>query len=168
MTVAIRAGKLSGPVLAGGPVLAVGVVLAAVALGGPAESAAGAEYYPVAGSTASMNPPFSEAVRVGNMLYVSGTIGLDKSGKLVDGGVTAEAKQAMESIGATLKRHGASFDEIVQCAVALADIKDWPAFNDVYRRYFTAHFPARMAFATAGLALGAHVEVQCNATVKAM
>jgi 2-iminobutanoate/2-iminopropanoate deaminase len=55
----------------------------------------------------------------------------------------------------------------VQCAVALADIKDWPAFNEVYRHYFTTHFPARMAFATGGLAFDARVEVQCNATVGA-
>jgi 2-iminobutanoate/2-iminopropanoate deaminase len=144
----------------------IAVALATGVMAGPVW-ASGTEYYPVAGSTASMSPPFSEAVRVGDMLYVSGTIGLGKSGKLVDGGVTAEAKQAMDNIGATLKRHGSGFDEIVQCTVALADIKDWPAFNDVYRQYFTAHLPARMAFATAGLALGAHVEVQCNAALKA-
>ena len=82
-------------------------------------------------------------------------------------GMAAEAKQAMDNIAATLKRHGSSFDNAVQCAVALADIKDWPAFNEVYRHYFTTHFPARMAFATGGLAFDARVEVQCNATVGA-
>src|SRR5665213_3645228 len=107
---------------------------------------------------ASMNLPFSEAVRAGDMLYVSGTIGTDRSGKLVAGGMVAEVKQAMENIGATLKRHGSSFDQVVQCVVALADIKEWAAFNDVYRYYFATHFPSRMAFATAGLALGARVE----------
>jgi len=112
-----------------------------------------------------MNLPFSEAVRVGDMLYVSGTIGTDKSGKLVPGGMPAEAKQVMDNIAAILERHGSSFDKVVQCTVALADIKDWPAFNEVYRQYFTAHFPARMAFATTGLAFGARVEVQCNASL---
>lgn len=107
--------------------------------------------------------PFSEAVRVGDMLYLSGDIGVDANGKLVAGGVKAEAKQTMDNIGANLTRHGSSFDQVVQCTVALADIGDWPAFNEVYRGYFTKHFPARMAYATSGLALGAKVEVQCNA-----
>lgn len=109
--------------------------------------------------------PFSEAVRVGNMLYLSGEIGVDAGGKLVAGGIKAEAKQTMDNIGANLARHGSSFDHVVQCTVALADIADWPAFNEVYRGYFTKHFPARMAYATGGLALGAKVEVQCNAVV---
>ncbi len=110
--------------------------------------------------------PFSEAVRVGDMLYLSGDIGVDASGKLVAGGVKAEAKQTMDNIGANLARHGSSFDHVVQCTVALADIADWPAFNEVYKGYFTKHFPARMAYATGGLALGAKVEVQCNAVTQ--
>jgi len=107
--------------------------------------------------------PFSEAVRVGDMLYLSGDIAVGADGKLVAGGIKAEAKQVMDNIGANLARHGSSFDQIVQCTVALADIADWPAFNEVYRGYFSKHFPARMAYATGGLALGAKVEVQCNA-----
>ncbi|WP_395643492.1 RidA family protein [Rudaea sp.] len=110
--------------------------------------------------------PFSEAVRVGDMLYLSGEIGLGADGKLVAGGIKAEAKQMMDNIGANLARHGSSFDGVVQCTVALADIADWPAFNEVYRGYFSKHFPVRMAYATRGLALGARVEVQCNAVVK--
>lgn len=109
--------------------------------------------------------PFSEAVRVGDMLYLSGDIGVGADGKLVGGGIKAEAKQVMDNIGANLARHGSSFDHAVQCTVALADIADWPAFNEIYRGYFTKHFPARMAYATGGLALGAKVEVQCNAVV---
>ena len=109
--------------------------------------------------------PFSEAVRVGDMLYLSGDIGVGADGKLVDGGVKAEAKQVMDNIAANLARHGSSFDHVVQCTVALADIADWPAFNEIYRGYFSKHFPARMAYATGGLALGAKVEVQCNAVV---
>ena len=147
-------------------VLIAAAVASINAMAGPVAPSS-AEYYPVADLPASMNLPFSEAVRVGGILYLSGTIGTDKSGKLVSGGMAAEAKRAMDNIGATLTRHGSSFDKIVQCTVALADIKDWPAFNEVYRRYFTGHFPSRMAFATAGLALGAQVEVQCNATISA-
>jgi 2-iminobutanoate/2-iminopropanoate deaminase len=122
-----------------------------------------AEYYPVANPPPGLNLPFSEAVRVGDMLYLSGAIGTDSAGKLVAGGIATEAKQTMDNIGASLARHGSSFDGVVQCTVALADIKDWPAFNEVYRHFFSKHFPARMAYATGGLALGARVEVQCNA-----
>lgn len=136
---------------------AAGLVIGTSAL------AAGAEYYPVSDLPATMNLPFSEAVRVGDLLYLSGTVGTDKSGKVVQGGIAAEAKQVMDNIGAVLARHGSGFDRVVQCTVALADIKDWPAFNVVYRQYFSTHFPARMAYATSGLALGALVEVQCNA-----
>jgi len=112
-----------------------------------------------------MTLPFSEAVTVGGMLYLSGDIGLDASGKLVPGGIKAETKQVMDNIGANPARHGSSFDQVVQCTVALADIAEWPAFNEVYKGYFKQHFPARMAFATTALALGARVEVQCNAVV---
>ncbi|MEO7324399.1 MAG: Rid family hydrolase [Dokdonella sp.] len=133
---------------------------------GKASAAPTTEYYPMAHPPAGMTPPFSEAVRVGDMLYLSGEIGIDK-GKLVEGGIAAETKQVMDNIGANLARHGSSFDRVIQCTVALADIKDWPAFNEIYRGYFTKHFPARMAYATGGLALGARVEVQCNATTAA-
>ena len=76
-----------------------------------------------------------------------------------------QAMKRIRDIGANLARHGSSFDHVVQCTVALADIADWPAFNEVYRGYFGKHFPARMAYATGGLALGAKVEVQCNAVI---
>lgn len=122
------------------------------------------EFYPRK-SPPGQSYPFSEAVRVGDMLYLSGDIGVDASGKLVPGGIKTEAKQAMDNIGANLARHYSSFDHVVQCTVALADIADWPAFNEVYKGYFSKHFPARMAYAAGGLALGAKVEVQCNAVV---
>ena len=131
----------------------------------PACAADGVEYFPVTHAPPGMNLPFSEAVRVDRMLYLSGEIGTGTDGKLVAGGIAAETKQLMQNIGDTLARHGSSWDRVVQCTVALADIKDWPAFNEVYRGYFKRHFPARMAYATGGLALGARVEVQCNALV---
>ena len=122
------------------------------------------EFYPRA-ATGNISPPFSEAVRVGDMLYLSGELGVDASGKIVVGGIKAETKQLMDNIGANLARHHSSFDRVVQCQVALADIADWPAFNEVYKGYFGKHFPARMAYGANGLALGARVEVQCNAVV---
>ena len=91
------------------------------------------EYYPMANPPPGAALPFSEAVRVGDMLYLSGEIGTDKAGKLIAGDITAQARQTMDNIGANLARHGLSFDRVVQCTVALADIADWVAFNAVYR-----------------------------------
>ncbi len=122
-------------------------------------------YHPLRNMPAGMQLPFSESVRAGDMLYLSGQIGTDASGKLAAGGIKAETRQMMDNIGAALRRGNASFERVVQCTVALADMKDWPAFNEVYRTYFTDHYPARMAYATSGLALDARVEVQCNAAV---
>ena len=108
--------------------------------------------------------PFSEAVRAGDFLYLSGQVG-NRPGalELVPGGIEREAAQALDNLAAVLGRHGASFDDVVKCIVFLADIHDWPAFNGVYRRYFPHHFPARSALAASGLALGARVEVECVA-----
>lgn len=111
--------------------------------------------------------PFSDAVRVGHMLYLSGAIGTDAAGKVVPGGITAETRQVMENIRGTLTRYGSSLDQVVKCTVMLADIAEWPAMNSVYRTYFTAgRFPARSAFAGTGLAMGARVEIECWAIVK--
>jgi len=111
--------------------------------------------------------PFSDAVRVGNMLYLSGTIGIDDSMKVVPGGIEAETKQVMENARRVLERNGSSMDRVIKCTVMLADIKEWPAFNAIYRTYFSKQrLPARSAFGTTGLALGARVEVEFWAIVK--
>jgi 2-iminobutanoate/2-iminopropanoate deaminase len=109
--------------------------------------------------------PFSEAVKVGNTLYLSGQIGnVPGSLKLVPGGIQAEAKQALENIKTSLEAHGYSMSNIVKCTAMLADMGEWGAFNDVYKTFFTpGHFPARSAFGAAGLAIGARVEVECIA-----
>ncbi len=108
--------------------------------------------------------PFSEAVRAGDFLFVSGQIGnAPGTLTLVPGGVSAESKQALENIKSVLDRHGSSLSQVVKCSVFLADMQDWPAFNTVYRQYFTARFPARSALGANGLALGARVEVECTA-----
>lgn len=110
--------------------------------------------------------PFSEAVRVGNMLYLSGQIGIDGSGKPVPGGIAAETRQAMENIKATLERYGSSLDHVVKVTVMLADMGEWPAMNKVYVGYFPTHLPARSAFGATGLALGSRVEIECLAVIK--
>jgi 2-iminobutanoate/2-iminopropanoate deaminase len=107
--------------------------------------------------------PFSEAVRVGDMLYLSGQLGTDSSGQLVPGGIGPETRQALGNIAAVLARHGSSLDRVVKCTVMLADIAEWAAMNEVYVTFFRAHRPARSAFGSSGLALGARLELECMA-----
>lgn len=111
--------------------------------------------------------PFSEAVRSGDLLFLSGQIGTVPGGDnaLAPGGIQAEAEQTLVNIRGVLERHGASMRDVIKCTVFLADIKEWPAFNEVYRKHFSAPFPARSALAASGLALGAKVEVECIAQV---
>ena len=112
--------------------------------------------------------PFSEAVREGDILFLSGQIG-NVPGKLelVPGGIRAEAAQAMENVRALVEGHGSSMRHVVKCTVFLADIKEWGDFNEVYRRFFPDSLPARSALGANGLALGARVEVECIAHVPA-
>ena len=107
--------------------------------------------------------PFSEAVRVGDIVYLSGQLGIGPDGKLPDG-IEAQTRQAMENIGAVLKHAGLGYGDVFHCTAFLADMKDWPAFNKVYVPYFPAgKMPARSAFGANGLALGALLEIECQA-----
>ena len=111
--------------------------------------------------------PFSEVVRVANMLYLSGQLGVNASGALVPGGIKAETKQVMDNIRGVLERNSSGFDQVVKCTVMLLDIADRPAMNEVYVPYFPKErMPARSTFGTTGLALGARVEIECMATVR--
>ncbi len=111
--------------------------------------------------------PFSEAVRVGDLLFLSGQIGVRPGTlSLVPGGLKAETAQMMDNIKATLADAGLGLDDLVKCTVMLADMAEWPAFNEVYRGYFPHHFPARSAFGATGLALGARVEMECIAATR--
>jgi reactive intermediate/imine deaminase len=107
--------------------------------------------------------PFSEAVRVGDMLYLSGQLGTDSTGQLVPGGIGPETRQALGNIAAALTRHGSSLDRVVKCTVMLADMAEWAAMNEVYLTFFRSNRPARSAFGTSGLALGARLELECIA-----
>ena len=110
--------------------------------------------------------PFSEAVRVDDTLYLSGMVGVKPgTNELVAGGIEAESRQTMDNIRMILEAHGASMDDVVKCTVMLADISQWSAFNEIYRTYFDARYPARSALGANGLALGALVEVECIAVV---
>lgn len=108
--------------------------------------------------------PFSEAARVGNLVILSGQVGIEPGTMaLVPGGLPAEARQTMENIRMTLEAHGYAMRDVVKCTVMLADISQWSAFNEIYQSYFAAPYPARSAFGANGLALGAQVEVECLA-----
>ena len=112
------------------------------------------------------NMPFSEAVQVGDLLYLSGQIGFDpNTGKLAPGGMKAEAKQTMENIKGTLNRLGYTMNDIFKCTVMIADISLWGDFNKVYITYFNNPYPARSAFGANGLAEGGALEVECIAFV---
>jgi reactive intermediate/imine deaminase len=111
--------------------------------------------------------PFSAAVRVGDVLYLSGCLG-NVPGKmeLVPGGMEAEAHQTMENVRAVLTENGLTFDDVFKCTVMMADMKKWADFNKVYVSYFKPdRLPARSAFGASALALGAQVEVECMAYV---
>jgi reactive intermediate/imine deaminase len=108
--------------------------------------------------------PFSEAVRAGDTLYLSGQIGIEPGTlKVVAGGIEAEARQTLANIRTSLEAHGYALRDVVKCTVMLADIGEWAAFNDVYKAFFSAPYPARSALGANGLALGARVEVECIA-----
>lgn len=111
--------------------------------------------------------PFSEAVRVGHMLYLSGQIGFDyANSKLAEGGIGGETRQTLENIKTTLEKHGSSMADVVKCTVYLADINEWAAMNEVYVTFFPTNPPARSALGSSGLALGARTEIECMATIK--
>jgi 2-iminobutanoate/2-iminopropanoate deaminase len=127
------------------------------------------QHYPPSGAAAEVaraggfTLPFSSAVRVGDILYLSGQIGALEDGSLPDG-IEAQARQAMDNVGAVLAEAGLGFGDVFHCLVMLADMADWGAFNRVYLDYFEPdRLPARSAFASSGLALGGRIEIECKA-----
>jgi reactive intermediate/imine deaminase len=111
--------------------------------------------------------PFSDGVRVGNLVILSGQIGVAPGTlTLVEGGIEAQARQTFENIRLTLAAHGLSLRDVVRVQVMLADMADWPRFNAVYREFFSVPWPARSAFGANGLALGALVEVEAFAAIR--
>lgn len=110
--------------------------------------------------------PFSEAVRVGDVVYLSGQVGvLPGQMVLVSGGIEPESHQTMRNIEAVLKANDLVLSDVIKCTVMLADMAEWETFNTVYRSYFSPPYPARSAMGVNGLALGAKVEVECLAAV---
>ena len=107
--------------------------------------------------------PFSDAVRIGDTLYLSGQLGIGGDGKLPEG-IEAQTRQALDNIGAVLKRAGLSYGDVFHCTAFLSDMANWPVFNKIYVPYFPAgKLPARSAFGASGLALGGLIELECQA-----
>ena len=104
--------------------------------------------------------PYSQAISCNGILYASGQVPLvPATGKLVEGGIEAQAEQACKNVAAVLEANGATFDNVIKTTCFLADIKDFAAFNGVYAKYFTSK-PARSCVAVKDLPLGAMCEIE--------
>ena len=105
--------------------------------------------------------PFPDGVRVGNLVVMSGQLGIVPGTlKLVAGGIEAETRQTFENLRLALTAHGLSLSDVVRVQVMLADMSEWQRFNVVYLEFFPDAAPARSAFGANGLALNARVEIE--------
>lgn len=137
--------------------LGIGVFLA-VNCAAAADTRAPVEYF-----SAGPGAAYSSAVRVGDILYLSGQIGIRPDGSVPDG-IEAQTRLAMENLSATLKSVGSNMDAVFKCTAMLEDMSTWADFNKVYVTFFKPdRLPARSSFGTDGLALGVLVEVVCLA-----
>ena len=115
--------------------------------------------------TEELDLPFSSAVRVDNMLYLSGALGfIPGTLDLAEGGIQGETRQTLENISSTLENFGSSMEYVIKCTVFLADIDEWAAMNEVYTTFFP-NKPARSALEVSGVALDARVEIECIAVI---
>ncbi len=120
----------------------------------------------VSEETQALNLPFSDAVRIDNLLVMSGQLGVDPATfKLVDGGIEAETRQIFSNMQRILAGSDVGLEAIDKCTVMIADITEWPLFNTLYVTYVPGNKPARSAFGANGLALGARVELECWAVL---
>lgn len=109
--------------------------------------------------------PYSAGIKTGNMVFLSGQLGMNpETGKLAEG-VVAQAEQSLTNIEALLAEAGATFDNVVKTTVLLADIADFAAVNEVYASKFSEPYPARSAFAVANLPAGGLVEIEVIAAL---
>ena len=110
--------------------------------------------------------PYSQAIKAGGFLFASGQIPLDPAtGTITEGGISAQAHQVLQNLGAVLAAAGISYDRVVKTTVYLADMADFPAVNEVYASYFPAPAPARATIQAAGLPKNVRVEIDLIATL---
>jgi 2-iminobutanoate/2-iminopropanoate deaminase len=109
--------------------------------------------------------PYSQAVRAGSLLFISGQLPLNPASMKIEAEtVAAQAEQVFANLKAILNQAGLGFEHLVKTTVLLADIRDFAAVNEVYARYFAGDFPARAAYQVAALPLGAKVEIESIAS----
>lgn len=112
--------------------------------------------------------PYSAGVKVGNLVFTSGQLGIDPStGELVPGGIEAETRQALQNIGSVLEAAGSSFEQILKVSVFLRDINEFGRMNSIYAEYFKSDHPARSAFQVAALPKGGAIEIEVIAEISA-
>lgn len=109
--------------------------------------------------------PYSQAIKCGNMLYISGQIPVNPADGTIPEGITAQTEQVIRNIKAILKEAGASIDNVVKTTCFLADMSHFVPMNEVYAREFTAPFPARSAVAVRELPKQVLVEIETIATL---
>jgi 2-iminobutanoate/2-iminopropanoate deaminase len=108
--------------------------------------------------------PYNQAIKAQGMVFCAGQVGMEPStGKLVDGGVEAQARRAMQNLGAVLAAAGSSLDRICKTTIFVVDLGDFATVNEVYGSFFTADPPARSTVQVAGLPGGASVEIEAIA-----
>lgn len=110
--------------------------------------------------------PYSQAVRVGDLLFTAGQIGLDPAvGKMVSDDVAAQTERVLQNLTAIVQAAGSSMEQVVKCTVFLMDMADFAAMNEVYGRFFPQNPPARSTVQVSGLPLGARVEIEAIALI---
>jgi len=115
-------------------------------------------------STEANNYPFSDAVKVGNLLFMSGLVGNEES--IGEDSLVAETHSIFKQMKTVLNAYELSLADVVKCTVFLDNVDEWGKFNSVYTQYFTKPYPARSALGADGLALGASLELECIAEFK--
>jgi len=109
--------------------------------------------------------PYSMAMEVGDLVFLSGQIPLDAAtGKLVEGDISAQAKQSLENLKTILEAAGLGFGHVVKTTIFLTSMADFAAVNEVYKAYMSEPYPARSTFAVAALPMGAKVEIEMIAS----
>ena len=107
--------------------------------------------------------PYSQGIRAGDLIFVSGQLPATPSGDLITDDISAATRQSLENVSAVLKAAGASMSDVVKVTVFLADMGDFAAMNEVYKEYFTKPYPARAAVAVKTLPKGAPLEIEAIA-----
>jgi reactive intermediate/imine deaminase len=139
--------------------IAVASIAGMIVASGALAADAGRQYFDSNGSANGTPLPFSDAVRVGDTLYVAGHIGLDPKTQKVPDNVDVEAHAVLDSVVRTLDTAGLRMDELVSVTIYCTDLDLYDGFNAVYRSYFHGHYPARAFIGVSRLVRGAHFEI---------